>query len=255
VIAIDWGSLTAMTIEQLMRLAAEAGAESFRAIVFLSQMPIEDELYLRHIRKVCGLKGTRTNPPPGQMTFDAASLDEKFEERIIPAEVNFLTSVRIGYYTATECPMCATREHYEQQEELCPIEPLRQHAKECELLLQERDRGTVLGEPQHDLYGVLITQKEIADLVHLRALLETALRSTEDRDAVKSEVLRVCRVGTPSEKVAWVRLLAAEPNRLKLPPLSFEELRDYVANIALSIAADCTGLYPTIGIKQQAIVV
>ena len=89
IIIIDWGSMTAATIQQMMRLAGEAGAASVKAIIFLSQMSIDEELFLRRITSILGTKNVykdekQKSHPHQRSIFDKAKLvDEPIDSQVV----------------------------------------------------------------------------------------------------------------------------------------------------------------------------
>lgn len=248
VFIFDWGSMTATTVQQMMRLAAEAGAISVKAVVFLSQMPIEDEMVLCRIPAIKGVKRVhvRTGGKPMQQASlpfqnsvkEAGKPEIQTKEEVIPAQVVFLSSLRMNFYPPRECPICTVRETLGNDERLCPTEFLKDHIIGTSASLKAREREEVFREAQRDLYGVPLKAEDITDLVELKQQLETALRSTEKRHAISTDLKNLEQATDQHSlvaKIAWIRLLATEAIWLKLPPLRFEELRKVVAQIALDI--------------------
>lgn len=249
VFIIDWGSMTAHTVQQMMRLSAEAGAASVKTMVFLSQMPIEDEIVLRRVPAIKGVKwlnGGSGRPTLNQQIplFEDEKMrpvenGREFEEKIIPAKVVFLSALRLGYYPPRECPICKVREALENEEHLCPTELLREHGTETKVQLKQKEREEVFRERQRDLYGMAISSEEIADILKIKRQLEMALRSTEKRECIRSELVRLQSESNErcqQYKIAWIRLLATEAIWLKLPPLRFDDLRKMAKRIAMDIA-------------------
>lgn len=263
VIIVDWGSMTTSTVHQMMRLASEAGAASIKAILFLSQMPLEDEMVLTRQPAIKGVKSL--SKPEQQATsfqktlpFDIMDLKGEpgeYEVTEIPLEVVFLSSLRLNYYTPQECPICRVREALVNEEKLCPTELLRQHAINTNELLKEREREEVFRHPQRDLYGTPLTGQEIVDIIRLRQRLEDALRSTEERYTILCDLNNLFNDPKKRDAITWVRLLATEPIWLKLPPLRFDELRQKIARIALDIVLSDYASDVDPRMRQQGVIV
>jgi hypothetical protein len=263
VVIVDWGSITAITIQQMVRLAADAGALSVKVIVFLSQMLNEDEMALRGINGVFALK----YPQPGEalvqstLPFEATDygvmgINASEESRIrIDVEVAFLSFFSQGYYQPRDCPICNLRKAYADEVQHCPTDLLRRHARETYELLKEKEREEVFMEEPRDLYGVPVSTEEIASVVETRQQLQLALRSTKERKNVKDTLRDLVERGDSQTKIAWLRLLATEPSWLKLPPLRFYELRDDIAQISLDIAREDSAETFPVGVRRQALIV
>jgi hypothetical protein len=265
IVILDWGSITSVTVQQMIRLAAEAGAASVKVIVLLSQMLIEDEMALRGIKAVNALKYSEPGKVAASISqaklpfninhTEAAQDNEKIEENSIPVEVVFLSFFSQGYYQPRDCPICNIRKEYASEAEHCPTELLRRHARETYELLKEKEREEVFIEEPGDLYKVPVITEEIANVVETRQQLQLALRSTEERKNVQIKLKALVDRGDPATKIAWLRLLATEPSWLKLPPLRFYDLRDDIAQIALHIAREDSGETFQIGVRRQALIV
>lgn len=120
-------------------------------------------------------------------------------------------------------------------------------------LLHEREREDLFRNPQVDLFGAPVDPEGVAAVVELRNLAEAAVTSTTMRANVRDRLSQAVTGGAVGERNAWLRLLAAERSRLKLPPLRFYELRRLVAELALVVALSRDAVHP--GLRRQAIVV
>jgi hypothetical protein len=258
VIAVDWGSLTAKTIEQLMRLAADAGCKGFLAVVFVSQMSDQELSALRRIRAIAATDYQFSKVSQNEFSFSDKPQQRTFTE--IPAEISFISAIGIPYFQASQCPLCKIREVYQEEVEVCPTAFLKSHAESAIERLQEHKRDDVLDGrdeapeiPLTDLYSVPFTGGEIAKLIELRNLLDSALRATDARQEVKTRLEAITNQPA-SESFNLLRLLVSEPDWLKQPPLCFEEMRGLVSKIALNCCVRGDLDIPD-HLRQQAVIV
>ncbi len=257
VVMIDWGSITSITIQQIMRLAAQAGAVSFYAIIFLSQIPTQEEIALRRINSIISTRYIFKNKQidKGQNLQTNIFEQVETEDQTIPAKINFLSSLQLGFYSPNECPMCKLEEAYSREELQCPTGLLQEHAQKSAILLEEHDRYDLFGRSQSDLYNVQLVSADITRIIRLRNKLADALRSTEERVNIESELKVLVESKDIKTKIAWIRFLSTEPIWLKLPPLCFEHIRNIIADIAISVANDSIKGHFEIGERRQAIIV
>lgn len=262
VVIVDWGSLTANTLQQMMRLAAEAGSSSIKAVVFLSQMPIEEEMALRRIKAMSSIARPSSIFKSDQKSVQvslfgdedvAPSFKRKRHEVIVPTEVVFLSSLSLGYYAAGSCPTCQLRDALIAESRHVPTESLKRHVERTYDLLRSREREDVFSRESGDLYGERVTSEDVVDVIEHRLTLQRALRSTKWRDKTQSALIDISKTEHLDKKVSWVRLLATELEWLTLPPLRFEELRKLVATIALDVCEAQQPL-PNAIIRQSLIV-
>lgn len=229
VVIVDWNSVTGTTLEQMMRLAAGSGAAGISAVALISQLPSVDEGWLREIRAISGQRSAGTLPT------------KLGSGRPIPVTVSFLTSLPLGYYPVSDCPVCQLRHEYSLLMSASPTQLLRRHADKRVRELQERDRASVLSSRPLDSYGVEVTAAEIAEVIQKRRRLKAALLDSRARLAVRTELRSASGSdATRQVQAAWVRLLATEPSWLRMPPLRFRDLRATVAQIAFRVATEHT---------------
>lgn len=262
VMVIDWGSITSTTIHQLIRLAGQANAASIGVVVFVSQMPFDEELALRQMTEVRGLLPTGPNAQTGvnQLQFPFSRERETHDEKTetpapvrgapIPVRVAFLSALRLSHYAQPDCPICHTKARYAEDAERAPTRLLRQFASQTSGLLGERERDEVFSSESVDIFGGAIDTADVAIIVALRYELEDALRSTAIREKIRDRFEDL----SMAERAAWIRLLATEPNHLTVPPLSFPELRAQIAQEALALLQAPRSEADT-ALKRQALIV
>jgi len=253
VIILDWGALTAVTVQQLMRLASISGAASVRAIVLLSQLEPGDESVLRKVKRINAVRWAigRNERFPEQTSF--ALTRTRLPDVEIESSVSFISALQIGYYTPRTCPVCNMRLGLESGEENCPTDLLHKYVVKKGEMLREVDRDEAFRGPQHDLYGQSISGIDIQKVIRLKQALHIALNKTQARNLIKKS-LDALHKSSLAEQIAWIRLLATETNWLKLPPLCFANLRTEIADLAFGIATN-QGNLVDYKIRLQAITV
>jgi hypothetical protein len=215
VVIVDWGTVSTTSVQQMIRLAASAGAASIIAITLLNQIPDQDTEVLVGYRAVSGA--------PGQQA-----------ERIVPTAVHFITATSIAGMPAHDCGVCATRERYAVDPEEAP-KRLRRHAELLRDMMRTKTREEITHSVAADLFNVPVSGQDVADYLRWRGLLRRALRVTAKREEVLDR-LRALVAGEHS--IRWsrdnlVRLVAAEQQWLKLPPLRFGEARELLAALCV----------------------
>ena len=251
VIIVDWGAITATTVQQLTRLAAWSGALSVRAIVFLSQMPLEDELQLTGLRSV---SGRRLVPKNGESGDRDMATQTEYVEGPVECEVTFLSSIALGIFSRAMCPTCEILRTLDSASEGTLPNLLQEHAQDVEERWREVEREDALSrKDQSDFYRVPVRAREIADVLEWRGVLDAALLSTGRRFECANRLTSEAEdPKSPGKKTALVRLLATEPLWLKLPPLRLADVRKTVARIARGLALDAGN---HVGVREQAVVV
>lgn len=240
VIILDWGVVSAASIQQMIRLAAGAGASSIIVIAVLSQIADHDAEVLVAYRAVGG-------PVPQNSNGSSAAA------RIVPTAVHLITAISITGMPAHDCGICATRERYTVDPAATPPR-LAQHAERLREMLRPKTREEVVQTGAMDLFNVPISGRDIADYLRWRGLLQRALRSTADCQEV---VRRLAVLGTEPETAQWcgdnlIRLVAAEQQWLKLPPLRFAEGRELLAEACTANLASPTR---SVWLRIQALIV
>ncbi|GII24366.1 hypothetical protein [Planosporangium mesophilum] len=215
VVLADWGCLNAATMTQLIRLAAEAGAARILGVVLLSQLHDHEERALTMIRSV-----------------DGSAADA------VPTRVRFLTALEISAVPRGNCPLCRLAAQLSGEADDGLLSPqVAQHARQLARQLTPVTREEAVSR-QADAFGVPVRSDEAVEYIRLRGHLVAALRSTSRSQRLADLMAGLAgEPGSPAAHAA-VRLLAAERQWLKLPPLRFTGCRSHVAQLACGVARD-----------------
>jgi len=223
VLLVDWGSIDATTVVQMVRLVAEAGAARILAVVLVSQLQVHDERGLTMLRSV---EGTRRDDAGRETSVD------------VPLRVRFLTALGNSATPVSRCSLCNLREQLQRDLEDGDLPRLVQsHVEELIEKLRVRSREEVVGEPA-DAFGAPIDRTHVAAYVRLRIRLLSAMRFTAERQRVADEIAAMAASDDLVGRGAAIRLLAAERHWLKLSPLRFAECREALARMSREIATD-----------------
>ena len=121
--------------------------------------------------------------------------------------------------------MCATRERYQLDERATPPRLIK-HAELLRDMLRPRELDEVARDSAADLFTVPVTAREATDYLRWRGLLLQARRTVRDRQEVIDRLRALTgREPPPADEwtsVGLIRLLAAEQQWLRLPPLYFQ---------------------------------
>lgn len=210
VIVVDWGAVSSTTLRQMIRLAAGEGAAAVVAVAVLDQLDDQDSQVLRMWRAVEGPARRRT-----------------------PVITRFLGSSSLTGLEEHDCPMCATRRRYLELVAADTPGRLRRHAELLHEQLRPLDRLEVSRNAAADLFSVPVSGRDMVDYLRWRGLLRGALRDTGRRKEVVDRLHDLARghAGREWSRDNLLRLLAAEQQWLKLPPLRFGVARDLLAGI------------------------
>ncbi|WP_146108215.1 hypothetical protein V5P93_003640 [Actinokineospora auranticolor] len=217
VVAVDAGSLTGNSIVQLIRLAVSAGATAVVVIVALNQLDDRDA------DAMLALSSMR--PDDGGTP--------------VPVQVRFLANSSLTGLSVRNCALCETRDRADEHLRTAPA-VLRSHVR----VLRERTRLRPLregfGTPPTDLFDVPVNGTDLADYLRWRTLLDRALRVTEARQTVVDKLSGLTRVTHVGPGGTWsranlVRLIAAEQQWLKLPPLRHAAPRALLGEVCATI--------------------
>jgi hypothetical protein len=212
IIIIGWAANTASTMLNLTRLAASKGATAVVAVSMMSQLDASDAEVMGMLRAVAR--------PDGHQ---------------IPVAVTFVTVSSITALMSHDCAMCATRERYRVEEEETP-EPLHAHATRLREMVRIRGREEVSHDAAKDLFTVPVNNENVVDYLRWRGLLIRALRDLGARQEVidRLETLASGHATSVWSSPGLIRLLAAEQQWLKLPPLRFAVARNLLFNICVT---------------------
>ncbi|MCW2750585.1 MAG: hypothetical protein JWR83_1695, partial [Aeromicrobium sp.] len=235
VLILDWGAVTSATINQLIRLAANGGATRISAVIVLSELHHNEADSLRILNRVRGRRNIR----------DAATLFDEFE----PAEENFDIEVSVEFVTTAAlegfspgaCPTCAVRDRYRLLSSSSSAR-LREHAREMVNALRPTDYSDTTGAGK-DVLGGVISNEVSAEYMRWRQLLQAALEATPLRQEVISRVETIAfNHSEAGPRDALLRLLAAEPQWLKLPPLRYNAGRALLQELCTSVLSRSRGV-------------
>jgi hypothetical protein len=259
IIIVDWGALTSGTIQQMMRLALEAGATAINVLVFLSQMSPDEELALTRISSFYRDE-IRTNVD----VFDNVETQPTLFENAGPHDasgpvartqvatnIEFFSHLDLRFYMPSECPICMLRESFQREANDCQIEMLREYAEKRQKSLKAQDRDSIF-ENNINIYGESLESGEIVELLRVWQKLNLALRFTEKRFEILTEINLLVGSNDVAGKNIWIRALSSDPNWLKVHPLRFEILRELVSTLAIEVIQDQST--PT-QVVQQALIV
>ncbi len=211
VLIIHWWAITGSTLLQLVRLAARSGASWIAALCMLNQLEDNDAETLRMLRAVSG------------------------PEDAVPVSIRFVANSSITAFDGHDCPMCTTRERYRLSDETVPPR-LVSHAERLRDMLRPRPLDEVARDSAVDLFTVPVAGAETVDYVRWRGLLLQALRSVACRQEVLDR-LQSLTSESPAQRewtsVGLIRLLAAEQQWLRLPPLHFGAAAGLLSEICM----------------------
>lgn len=237
VVIVDWGAISTTSVQQMIRLAARAGASSIISITLLNQVTDQDTEALQGYRSVGG----------GPLDLAAVA------QPAVPTAVRFVTATSLSGMPAHDCGICTTQDRYAIERTSAPRR-LRRHADQLRDMMRPKTRDEVVGTVAMDLLNVPVTGDDIADYLRWRGLLQRALRVT----AIRHQVLDRLRPesGRPQSST-WshqnlLRLLAVEQQWLKLPPLRFGWARDLLADLCVTTLTSDT---LSVWLRTQAIMV
>ncbi len=251
VLVLDWGAMTATTMQQLIRLAADAGAERIVAVVAISELSVEDAMALT---MVCQVSGARART--AERSGDGVEPRKRGSRgRAVPVSIRFVTATSVEGFSAHSCPVCLTRARYQSDDSGLPRR-LRRHADLVvgQLRLRKRDDRTGIGT---DLLGVAVEGAEAADYLRWRSLLRQALRNTAARSLLIGRVGEAARERgvAPWSGSVLIRLLAAEQHWMKLPPLRFTEGRELLRDVCFESLRTSSASTLSEWVRLQALMV
>jgi adenine/guanine phosphoribosyltransferase-like PRPP-binding protein/signal transduction histidine kinase len=218
VVIIHWWAITGSTLLQLIRLAAESGASSIAAVCMFNQLESNDADVLLMLRAV-------SVPMADAENGNTPSVGDSQPTALTPVAIRFVAGSPITAFDEHACPMCATRDRrYPPEDEDAPPR-LARHADLLRDVLRPRDLEEVSRDSAADLFNVPVTSDEATDYLRWRALLTRARREVRTRQEVISRLRSL--TGEPPSAPEWttvglIRLLAAEQQWLRLPPLHLE---------------------------------
>jgi adenine/guanine phosphoribosyltransferase-like PRPP-binding protein len=227
VLIIHWWAITGSTLLQLARLAAKSGASWIAAVCVLNQLgDANDADALRMLRAVSVPADADSSWPP----CDPSRASH------VPVAIRFVARSSITAFDAHGCPMCTIRERYRLDDDAAPPR-LIHHAGQLRDMLRPRLLEEVAPYSAADLFTVPVTGYEVADYLRWRGLLMRAPRTVSLRQQVIVRLEVLTKDLPPEEEwtsVGLIRLLAAEQQWLRLPPLYFQAATDLLSQVCVN---------------------
>jgi hypothetical protein len=227
---IHWSAITGDTLLHMVRLAASKGASRIVAVCMLNQMNAQDAEILRMLRAVSG----PTVQVGRNARTDHGSVPES-RPPSVPVAIRFVTVSSIAALDVHDCPICATRERYEVGSEAMPPRLVR-HAGLLRNTLRIRDIDEVSLDAAADLFSVPVSGDEGIDYLRWRGLLLRSLRDLKERQDVIDRLRLLTDEGQPIAqwtRAGLIRLLAAEQQWLRLPPLHLQTARHLLLQVCV----------------------
>jgi adenine/guanine phosphoribosyltransferase-like PRPP-binding protein len=248
VLIIHWWAYTGNTLLQLVRLAAKSGASWIAAVCVLNQL--EDANHAEVLRMLRAMSVPRA-VAAGESERHAGDVPRASS---IPVSIRFVAHSSIIAFDAYRCPVCATRERYQLGDDTAPPR-LINHAALLRDMLRPRELDEVARDSAADLFTVPVTGHEATDYLRWRGLLLRALQTVRHRQEVIDR-LRTLIGDEPPEfewtSVGLIRLLAAEQQWLRLPPLYFQSAADLLSQVCVQSFEQLTA---PLWVRVQALMV
>lgn len=235
VVIIHSWAITGSTLRRLVDLARHRDATSVTVVCLLNQMDANDADSLRMIGAV------RT--PTAVSDIDAEKVAANpGREALVPVVVRFIAAVTITVLDVHDCPICRTRDRYQLGEDAAPPR-LVAHAKLLRDMLRRRDWKEVARESGADLFALPVTAYETRDYLRWRGLLLRAVRKVDARQEVVDRLRTL--TGRAPPRIEWtsaglIRVLAAEQQWLRLPPLHFDAAAGLLSQVCVSCLEQVT---------------
>lgn len=248
ILIIHWWAITGDTLLQLVRLAAKSGANWIAAVCVLNQL--EDGNHAEALRMLRAV----SVPVPVAEAEGLRQAGDTLGASSIRVSIRFVAHSSIIAFDAYRCPLCATRERYQLDNETAPPR-LIAHADVLRDMLQPRALDEVARDSAADLFTVPVTGYEATDYLRWRGLLLRALQTVRHRQEAIGR-LRTLIEDKPPEvewtSVGLIRLLAAEQQWLRLPPLHFEMAADLMSQVCVQSFEQLTA---PLWVRVQALIV
>jgi orotate phosphoribosyltransferase len=235
VVIIDSWATTGSTLRRLVDLARHGGATSVAVVCLLNEMDANDADSLRMIGAV------RTPTAVSDIDAEKTAVTPR-RKALVPVVFRFAAAVTITVLDVHDCPICRTRDRYQLSEDVAPPR-LVAHAKLLRDMLRRRDWKEVARESGADLFTLPVTAHETRDYLRWRGLLLRAVRKVGGRQEVVDRLREL--TGRAPPKIEWtsvglIRLLAAEQQWLRLPPLHFHIAVELLSQVCVSCLEQVT---------------
>lgn len=236
ILIIDWGALTGFSVMQMIRFAAETGAKRIFVCIFLSQLPLGEESFLKLIHKLIVNRKIETFKSTSAGQLEISFEPDQFEHIEISASVRFLARFPIEVYeNEHDCPVCQMSniliEDY-------PTDFLANSSKQILDRFRTRTRDEIYDKETEDF----LTCNDAIAMSNFRGKLVSALSSTRSREKIMDEIIRLHNIANEDnlfslqEVLPYLTFLSVEKQWLNRPPLYSKDLRKLIAEIALKIA-------------------
>jgi adenine/guanine phosphoribosyltransferase-like PRPP-binding protein len=230
VLIIHWWAITGSTLLQLVRLAAKSGASWVAAVCLLNQLGEANNADALRMLRAVSVPAAVADPnrpwPPG----------DRPRASQVPVAIRFVARSSITAFDAHGCPICTTRERYQLDDEAAPPR-LINHAELLRDMLRPRLLEEVARDSAADLFTVPVTGHEVADYLRWRGLLMRAPRTVSLRQEVIERLKALTKEPPPDDEwtsIGLIRLLAAEQQRLRQPPLYFQAATNLLSQVCVN---------------------
>ncbi|GAB6041053.1 ATP-binding protein [Endothiovibrio diazotrophicus] len=227
IVLVDWGAVTGTTQKQMLRIAAQLGAERVLSCVYVSQLNLEDEQFFQMVSTLdANRTALSTRPTP---------------DRRVEVQVRILERFQFGKYSKGFCPVCTNLVAQDQLRRRGHLPPLiNDH------LVAEQERLAIRSRINMDATARLprpvgVDTAGLIWMVKVRSYLTASAGFTEARQEMVEVLTQVLgefaeQSETVSPRAVWLMLLFAyEGHWMRRPPLHFEQPRQMLSDIALSI--------------------
>lgn len=244
IVIVDWGSVTGKNIRDSIRFAAARGATRILVVIFLSQLPSDEERFLTHIHKV---------------------LPRAKEAAECEVTVKFLARFPIQAYDGLNCPYCRQIERLNKEDAYYPSYLLQNYHEEAKQRLRPRTLHEVreVHQPsqtagENYLLDEINPNKHVTVIAEMRSRLEAARNYTNARFLLYQFLLEMegateqGDVQAKLKRSCLFRLLAVEWTWLKHEPLSLSLFKQQISGLAKGLILDASCL---ISDRRDAIVV
>ncbi len=231
VVCLDWGSLSTSTANQLLGIAAQAGASRLLLLLLTSQLPVDEEEALARVSSVRVRQLRQVASTPGALALGTEAVDAEVSVR-----VRFITRLHVGVAPAVDCDLCALERAYRVAIDTSPTALLSRHATTMADRLRPMDRATALAGTIDNAIGGGLTELDVSQILDVRRELDLATRQVSARAGLLERLSVVPQGASDIWMLSLLHLLELEPRWLRLSPLRFHDFRDLLARNSISLA-------------------
>jgi hypothetical protein len=250
VLVLDWGAVTATSVQQMIRLAAGAGASRVQALVLLSEMSQSDRDTLQMLSQ---LRAKHLDSLP---TLDLGLDAPILKAQKVELDISFITAAAFQRFDATNCPTCGLVKKYARHSS-SGSRRVRDHATS----MAERLAARPFDDPAcqgKGLLGGLISSEEATSYLRWRSLLAESEFDTLARVEVVKRLEEAAKQATSEwSGTALIRLIAAEGQWLSRPPMTLEVARRLLGRYCMQAVSASAPVRTAIDdtVRQQALLV